>query len=537
MSTMLKELLIQYCASMREGAAATFIGAGMSGAVGLPDWKGLIAHCVESLNLKIERENDLPAVTQYFLNRRGGNRAYLNHLVAREFDKPTDITERHRIIVRLPIPTIWTTNFDRIIESAFFAADRQIDIRRADSDFAKGRRHDVVLNKMHGDVDRPHKVVLSESDYERYAKTHPIFQNALEGDLITKTFLFLGFSFTDPNLKYMLGHLGSLLGDSKRIHYAIMRKARLNWDDEKAEEEFEYEFNRQQLQVDNLMRRYGIQTLLVDDFDQVDKVLNALELTYRRKTVFVSGGSFGTGALGPERLKRLCRQLGARLIESGFSLAADFRTDVGCALLDGAMQMLTEKRLSPIDKYLVRALPRNLPPNATQTSFDQECRKAMVNKAGFVVFVGDNQSENGELDFDLRVATAHGTKTDRAIPIPIGASGSAAFCVWDAVRVSRAYENLISDNEFQLLNSDALDDSKLVEAVFAIIDKVSDRVPDIRSKHAGSIMNEEFYLSLKKQFPNLSPEERRTIMAEVDAKARAKTDSEDDQAKTTTAEH
>src|SRR6267154_2170227 len=159
MSTTLKELLIQYCASMREGTAAAFIGAGMSGSIGLPDWKGLITHCVESLNLKIERENDLPAVTQYFLNRRGGNRSHLNHIVAREFDKPTDIPKGHEIIVRLPVPTIWTTNFDKIIENAFLAAHRQIDIRRADSDFAKAKRHDVVLYKMHGDVDRPHKVV------------------------------------------------------------------------------------------------------------------------------------------------------------------------------------------------------------------------------------------------------------------------------------------------------------------------------------------------------------------------------------------
>ena len=40
------------------------------------------------------------------------------------------------------------------------------------------------------------------SQIHSYGKlnTHQPFENALTGELTTKTFLFLGFSFTDPNL-------------------------------------------------------------------------------------------------------------------------------------------------------------------------------------------------------------------------------------------------------------------------------------------------------------------------------------------------
>ena len=75
---------------------------------------------------------------------------------------------------------------------------------------------------------RPDEVVMSKEDYERYTVKHPIFQNVLEGDLVHKTFLFLGFSFSDPNLNYMLGHLDALLEESKHEHYAVMRCVRLN---------------------------------------------------------------------------------------------------------------------------------------------------------------------------------------------------------------------------------------------------------------------------------------------------------------------
>ena len=50
---------------------------------------------------------------------------------------------------------------------------------------------------MHGDVERPTDAVLTKDDYERYDMKRPLFRTALQGDLISKTFLFVGFSFED----------------------------------------------------------------------------------------------------------------------------------------------------------------------------------------------------------------------------------------------------------------------------------------------------------------------------------------------------
>ena len=111
-------------------------------------------------------------------------------------------------------------------------------------------------------------MVICKEDYERYAVKHPIFQNVLEGDLVHKTFLFLGFSFSDPNLNYMLGHLDALLEESKHEHYAVMRRVRLNehaHNQREARETFRYDTNKQSLQIEDL-QKYGIQTVLIDRY-------------------------------------------------------------------------------------------------------------------------------------------------------------------------------------------------------------------------------------------------------------------------------
>ncbi len=66
---------------------------------------------------------------------------------------------------------------------------------------------DAVVYKMHGDVSQVHKAVITRDDYEKYELTHSLFTTALQGDSVSKTFLFIGFSFNDPNLNYILSRI------------------------------------------------------------------------------------------------------------------------------------------------------------------------------------------------------------------------------------------------------------------------------------------------------------------------------------------
>ena len=81
---------------------------------------------------------------------------------------------------------------------------------------------DVVIYKMHSDCRQPQDAVLTKEDYETYSEKREVFSTALKGDLVERTFLFLGFSFTDPNIDYILSRIRGLLGQNQRGHYCVI---------------------------------------------------------------------------------------------------------------------------------------------------------------------------------------------------------------------------------------------------------------------------------------------------------------------------
>lgn len=473
-----EDLIKRFVTSIEEDDAALFIGAGMSRPSGYVNWKELLRECARELNLDLDREQDLVAVAQYYLNRRH-DRSRLNQIISKEFKKPVALSENHKIISRLPISTIWTTNYDSLIEDALEANKRKVDVKSRDKDvpIPSGER-DTVLYKMHGDVSRPDEVIICKDDYERYAKSHYILQHALENDLISKTFLFLGFSFSDPNLDYMLGHLRSLLEESKREHYAIMRKVRLNRSIENEKERqklYEYNKNKQNLQIEDL-QRYSIQTHLIEKFSEVTDILNAIEQAYLMKNVFVSGSAINFGELGEERVRDLCFQLGERIIDKGYRLISGVGLNIGDSVVKGTLLKLYEKGVSSIEKKLtVRPFPRNLPPNVKEEEFNRTYREVMIKKCGFAIFISGNSHSAPELSQGVLDEFSIATKLKK-VPIPIGATGFAAQHIWKKLEpnIEKIYSGRVPHTLFQKLNDPTLENSEILDAVFSIMHNLRD---------------------------------------------------------------
>src|SRR4029450_8274097 len=106
------DFIQSYTNAVAEGNAALFVGAGLSRSSGFLDWKGLLRDCARELKLDLDREHDLGAVAPPYLNQRRGDRSRLNQILKHAFDQPAQLTRNHEIIARLPIGTVWTTNFD-----------------------------------------------------------------------------------------------------------------------------------------------------------------------------------------------------------------------------------------------------------------------------------------------------------------------------------------------------------------------------------------------------------------------------------------
>ena len=74
---------------------------------------------------------------------------------------------------------------------------------------------------MHGDISNASDVVLIKEDYELYDLRNQLFSINLKRDLISKTFLYIGFSFEDHNLEYILSKVRILTDGYSRKHYCF----------------------------------------------------------------------------------------------------------------------------------------------------------------------------------------------------------------------------------------------------------------------------------------------------------------------------
>jgi hypothetical protein len=120
----------------------------------------------------------------------------------------------HQAIVDLQCRTIYTTNYDRWLEIAFKRRQKQFIKIANVGDFTKIRDGVPQVVKLHGDLDDDASLVLTETSYfERLAFDSPL-DIKLRSDSIGKTILFIGYSLTDINIRYLLYKLHCMWSDS-----------------------------------------------------------------------------------------------------------------------------------------------------------------------------------------------------------------------------------------------------------------------------------------------------------------------------------
>lgn len=274
-----------YLSALNNGDAAIFAGAGLSAPSGCVNWKQLLREIAEELELDIEKESDLVAIAQYYYNKNGCNRTKLNDIIKDAFQTGKQPNVNHNILAKLPIFTYWTTNYDKLIEKALENNGKICDIKTCCANLTttlKGRN--VVVYKMHGDVDHPEDAVLIRDDYESYNQEKAPFINTLSGDLMTKTFLFIGFSFTDPNFYYICAHLRARLKGNMREHYCFLKD--VSKTDYKDEDEFKYEKRKLSYFIDDL-KRFNIKTVLIQEYSEITEILQSIKRVYNGRTVYL----------------------------------------------------------------------------------------------------------------------------------------------------------------------------------------------------------------------------------------------------------
>ncbi|MCU6306608.1 SIR2 family protein [Enterobacter quasiroggenkampii] len=460
---------------MDEDSVAIFAGAGMSKSQGYVDWKELLSDIAEELGLDINKETDLISLAQFHVNEKGSH-SKLTKKIIEEFSDQAEPSETHNILSRLPIKTFWTTNYDTLIEESLKNSYKISDVKRDIDDLSNTKpKRDAIVYKMHGDVTSANKAILYKQQYEQYYKTHAAFITALSGDLVSKTFLFIGFSFTDPNLDYVLSRLYTH-DSGKRTHYCFMKDETLiDCDDKEIQT---YNIRKQKLRIDDL-KRFGIQTLLIKDYSDIPHILEKIEKNFKKKTIFISGSAEEYGSFERQKALDFIHSLSAELIKKRFRIINGFGWGIGSSVINGALDAIYSKPEKYSEEQLViRPFPQSSSKDKNLSELWEEYRQRMISLAGIAIFMFGNKKDsdgniidaNGVMrEFDIAIERG-------LIPIPIPTTGYTSKKIYDIIIANQDKYYPEKDWLLQIImsmNDEDISPKKIVEKVIEIIIKLN----------------------------------------------------------------
>lgn len=202
----------------RENRLVIFVGAGVSMNSGVPSWNQLTNRMKAELPNEFSEETDALKIAQIYKDSRG-HKEYM--------DKVKDIllynkavpNSLHKSILALNPCHIITTNYDDLIEQELSKDFLQYHIVRKDKDIPQ-MTYPNTLVKMHGDYVTDN-IVLTEDDYYNYKENFPLTRAFVQSLFASKLILFVGFSFADLNLKFILNELKNILSDKMQRPYLL----------------------------------------------------------------------------------------------------------------------------------------------------------------------------------------------------------------------------------------------------------------------------------------------------------------------------
>ncbi|WP_133164300.1 SIR2 family protein [Solimonas fluminis] len=149
-------------------------------------------------------------------------------LLKQEYQQVGEPSALHKALVKLEQRIVVTTNFDKLLESAWeqFSGSAthfpQVTTKIDHKAFAALR--DVkgkFLIKLHGSIDDPDSMVFTKSDYADRAFGNWAYNEFLRVLLLTHTFLFVGFSMTDPAISLLVEQYAQSF-PTARPHYMLV---------------------------------------------------------------------------------------------------------------------------------------------------------------------------------------------------------------------------------------------------------------------------------------------------------------------------
>lgn len=453
MNITIEEFIIDFADKLNNNQISFFIGSGVSTELDLPNWKDLFKEIAEKLLLNIDEIHDYYQLAQYYCNKYSISdlkRIIFPKLQTYNFSSPT--MEK---LLKLQFKSIWTTNFDNALENCLLAHRIRYAKVHNDRDLSCININDnPIIYKINGDISDLENIILTQRDWENFEYTHPTMLTFLKKELVSNSFLFLGYSFQDNLIKSALSSIRQFVGDSGIHHYAIFQK--------KDKHEFGYF-------IDDLDKNYNIKVVLVDDYAEIPQILDRIFLKSIERNVFISGRLDDYDDKTEEFANNLLKKLSTDLLKYNWNLCTGMGRKIGYFVAGPAIQYLLSQSIKTIDK---RIKIRPFDDNLTSEDFTNY-RKLLIEQNNILIFVfgqkfinGKSENSKGVLEeFEL-------AKRMGKIIIPIGSTGFAAQEIWEEVdRNITKYPYL---EQYKYLLAKETDINKISGAVISILSSIVD---------------------------------------------------------------
>ena len=451
MSISIEEFITDFAYKLNNEQVSVFIGSGVSTELKLPNWKDLFKDIAAKISLNIDEIDDYYQLAQYYSNKYSVSdlkRSILPKIQTLNTDSPT-----LNNLLDLKFHSIWTTNFDNAIENCLFSKKINYLKVHNDKDLACINMNDYpIIYKINGDISDLDNIILTQSDWENFTYKRPTMLNFLNKELVSNTFLFIGYSFKDKLVKTSLSTIQQFVGNNGMHHYAIFEK------DNKIE--FKY-------YIDDLEKNYNVKAVLVEKYTDVPEILKQIYLKTIERNVFISGRLDDYNEETELFANNLLNCLAVELLEKEFNICTGMGRKIGYFVAGPSIQYLLSKGIHKIDK---RIQIRPFDDNLTAKDFSSY-RNYLISQNNIAIFVfgqkfvnGISQNSKGVIE-EFQIA-----KKMNKIIIPIGSTGFAAREIFDAVKA-----NIVDfpylEPYYTVLENET-DINKICKTVASIIDSV-----------------------------------------------------------------